>query len=242
MCKHLFLNSDYNTLICRVCGVERQCSLVSSQGYTENMPLDLGYSRYNRMSNLLKQLFEPTFYGTPNSRVVYEVLKKNFASGEELLGWLAKLPIKNKRYQNAHYYFKVHHKPYSVPRPPCQLKIRAMLSLFTKLEHRFDSRVHPFKSFLSYNWLLRQFLEQFKLGGYLQFVKQIKCPKRVALYESMYNFFTSADSAAADEDVFQMNQTPLVGPPDGDDSFPLGRQYVLGLLTKNRLNSLETVT
>ena len=242
MCNHLFLNSDYNTLICGVCGLGRQCSLVSSQGYTENMPLDLGYSRYNRMANLLKQLFEPTLHGTPNSRVVYEVLQQKFTNGGELLRWLSKLPVKNKRYQNAHYYFTVHQKPYNVPTPPCKRTIRAMLSLFIKLEHRFDGWVHPYKSFFSYNWLLRQFLEEFKLEGYLQFVKQIKCAKRVALYESMYTFFTSADNAAIDVGAFQRNQKQLYEPQGGVYSYPQGRQYVLGQLAKNYLNNWETVT
>ena len=241
MCDHLFLNSDYNTLICTLCGLERECAIMSIQGYTENMPLELGYSRYNRMANLLKQLFQPTLYGTPNSRVVYEVMKQTFATGEELLVWLSKLQVKNKRYQNAHYYFTVH-KPYQVPTPPCQRKMRAMMSLFTKLEHRFDGWSHPYKSFFSYNWLLRQFLEEFQLGVYLQFVKQIKCPKRVALYESMYNFFTSSGNAGGDVDVFQRSQKQLYEPQGDVYSYPLGRQYVLSRLAKNYPNNLETAT
>ena len=241
MCNHLFLNSDYNTLICRLCGLERESPIMSTQGYTENMPLDLGYSRYNRMANLLKQLFQPTLYGTPNSRVVYEVMKQTFTTGEELLVWLSKLPVKNKRYQNAHYYFSVH-KPYKVPTPPCQRIIRAMLSMFSKLEHRFDVWSHPYKSFFSYNWLLRQFLEQFKLGGYLQFVKRIKCPKRVSLYETMYTFFTSSGSAEVDVDAFQRSQKQLYESPGGVYSYPLGQQSLLGLLARNRRNKSETAT
>ena len=78
MCEHLFCSSDYNTIICRNCGLERQCSLKPTQGYTENLPLDLSYSRYNRMQALLNQLFFPTLHGSPNSQVVYEALQQRF--------------------------------------------------------------------------------------------------------------------------------------------------------------------
>ena len=105
MCVHTFLTSDYNTLICRNCGLERVTMLIPRQGYTENMPLELGYSRYNRMYALLNKLFEPAFYGNPSSRVVYEVLQQQFENGTQLLEWLSQLPVKNKRYQNAHYYY-----------------------------------------------------------------------------------------------------------------------------------------
>ena len=237
MCKHLFLLSDYNTVICKVCGIEQRTPMVSSQGYTENMPLDLGYSRYNRMDNLLKQLFQPTIHGSPNSRVVFEVMKQDFNSGKELLIWLSKLAVKNKRYQNAHYYFTVHDKFYKVPESPCKQTIRDIMAQFSKLEQRFDWWSHPYKSFFSYNWLLRQFLDVFKLGGYLQFVKRIKCPKRVALYQNMYDFFMSSGSAAAAEDAFQKNQTQLYEQQGGGCSYPPGRQFVLSRLIKNYQNN-----
>ena len=118
MCPHSFFASGYATIICRLCGLEKTSSLQPAEGYTENIPLDLGYSRYNRMQSLLNQLFKPTMYGSPNSRVVYEVLQQKFGDGVELLAWLAKLPLKNKRYQSTHYYFAVHNKKYRVPIPP----------------------------------------------------------------------------------------------------------------------------
>ena len=131
MCQHSFILSDYNTQICTHCGREIRSSLIPSQGYTENMPLEIGYSRYNRMYALLHQLFEPHKYGRANSQVVYEVMKQTFDNGRELLHWLSKQSIKNKRYQNAHFYFAIH-KPYIIPPPPCTQKIHGMLTLFSK--------------------------------------------------------------------------------------------------------------
>ena len=231
MCPHSFTNSDYNTIICMVCGHEEACSLVQSSGYTENMPLDIGYSRYNRMWNLLKQLFEPTLYGNPNSRVVHEVMSQNFENGSELLHWLSKLPVKNKRYQNAHYYY-LFNKPYTVPDPPSKTTVLAMLSVFTKLEQRFDAWSHPYKSFFSYNWLLRRLLTDFELEVYLQFVKQIKCKKRVDLYETMYTYFMTSDNVVTNEDVFQRNRTQPCVSQDGDHSSPLVLRCFLNRLAR----------
>ena len=241
MCCHEYLSSDYNTLICAICGIETACALVQSQGYTENMPLDIGYSRYNRMSALLNQLFQPTMYGHPNSRVVYEVLRQTFENGSELLKWLSTLPIKNKRYQNAHYYFLIH-KEYQIPNPPNKSTVNSILSLFSRLEHRFDSWSHSYKSFFSYNWLLRRFLKEFKLEKYIQFVKQIKCKKRVAIYEIMYTYFMCLDNAGVNADVFQKNQTTPSLLLDDVHSFLLQRLSFLSRITKNRQDRMEFAT
>ena len=241
MCVHTFLSSDYNTLICRNCGLEKQASLSPSEGYTENMPLELGYSRYNRMFALLNKLFQPTLYGNPNSRVVYEVLKQQFENGTQLLKWLSKLSVKNKRYQNAHYYFSIH-KPYKVPTPPCKSTVLKILSDFSKLEHRFECWKHHYKSFFSYNWLLRQLLKKFELEMYLPFVKQIKCCKRKQLYNTMYEYFRSADNAEVNVDVSQTSQISPFLLQDDVRSSRQGLQFALNRLVRTHRCNWETVT
>lgn len=228
MCDHSFLFSDYSTTICRLCGLELPCPLAPAEGYTDNIPLELGYSRYNRMSTLLSQLFQPTRYGTPNSRVVFEVLKCSFSDGVELLLWLSRLPLKNKKYQNSHYYFAVHNKGYAVPTPPPRATVCKILNVFSKLEIRFEKTEHGFKSFFSYNWLLRRFLTDFKLEFYLQYVKKIKCKKRVQLYEKMYKRFTSEDNVVTEQDVFQKSQIRRGVPQDDGCSYPLPVRFLLG--------------
>ena len=234
MCVHTFLSSDYNTLICRNCGLEIQSELAPSEGYTENMPLELGYSRYNRMFALLNKLFQPTMYGNPNSRVVYEVLKQHFDNGAQLLHWLSKLP-------NAHYYFSIH-KPYTVPNPPCKSKVLKILSDFSTLEHRFECWKHSYKSFFSYNWLLRQLLKKFELEIYLPFVKQIKCRKRVLLYKTMYMFFMSASNVEVKLDASQMSQIPLASPQDGGCLPHQVLQFSLNRLIRSHRCNWELVT
>ena len=191
------------------------------------MPLELGYSRYNRMNKLLNQLFSPKLYGTPNSRVVFEVMKHKFAHGNELLTWLSKLPVKNKRYQNAHFYYTIHNSAYKVPPPPSNRIILEILGHFSTLEQRFECWSHMYKSFFSYNWLLRCFLQKFKLHSYIQFVKEIKCKKRVALYDKMYTHFMCVNNAVEGEGVSQTSQTPLASPPGGVYSFHRAALYAL---------------
>lgn len=194
MCSHSFFYSEYATIICRICGMERQCCIPPSAGYTENQPLELGYSRFNRMTGLLNQLFNPTLYGTPNYRVLSEAKKQRFDDGKALLVWLSKLNIKNKRYFHAHFYFAASQPTYKMPPPPNKQIIREILTIFSKIDYRFDNSKHPFKSFFSYNWMVRRFLKDFDLGIYLQFVKDIKCKKRGKLYDMMWEYFTTPDS------------------------------------------------
>ena len=215
MCTHELIISDYATKICIKCGLETEYGLPTSEGYTENIPLDIGYSRYNRMSTLLNKLFSPLLFGTPNSRVMYEVLQQQFKNGAELLQWLSKLNLKNKRYPNAHYYYAAHNRKYKVPPPPSKTTVRKILGVFHKLECVFENRVHQYKSFFSYNWLLRKFLVDFKLNRYLQFVKRIKCKKRLNIYRVMYESFMSLGNAEANSGVSPDYRTPRVSPQDG---------------------------
>lgn len=242
MCNHNFFFSEYSTQICGLCGLEIETALSPSGGYTENVPLDLGYSRYYRMQALMNRLFAPTLYGSPNSRVVFELLKHNFSTGEDLLVWLSKLSLKNKRYQNTHYYFAVHKKSYKFPSPPGKVCMNKMLNLFSRLENWFEKGQQKYKSFFSYNWLLRFFLKKYSFHVFLPFVKTIKCRKRVAMYETMFQDFRNADNAAKAEDVSQMNRTQLVSLPGDERSCHLGWLHVLSRLTRNPQSNWASAT
>ena len=164
MCEHNYFETEYCTLVCRVCGVETRTYLKPTEGYTENVPLDPGYSRHHRMKILLKQLFRPQYYGSPNSEVIANALKHGpFEDGTELLKWLSKLQVKHKQYQNAHYYFAIASPGYKFPQPPNVEKVLSIERAFHNLEQRFVSRTHSYKSFFSYNWLLRKLLSDAEL-------------------------------------------------------------------------------
>ena len=207
MCEHQYFETEYCTIVCHTCGVETRNYLKPTEGYTENVPLDPGYSRHHRMRILLKQLFNPQYYGTPNSEVSAHAIKHGpFEDGAELLQWLSRLQVKHKQYQNAHYYFAIACPNYVFPKPPNVEKVLGIERAFHTLEQRFVSRTHSYKSFFSYNWLLRKLLSGAELDYYLQFVKRIKCKKRKKTYETMWDFFKTEDNAAAIEDVSRKTQ------------------------------------
>ena len=192
MCKHKFYDTNYCTQICHECGIEKPTGIPPIEGYTTNVPLTNGYSRHNRMNMLLKQLFSPRYYGSPNSQVIARALKHGpFTHGTKLLNWLVTLKVKHKQYQNAHYYFAIASPNYVIPKPPSYEKVHSIEHTFHILEQGFMARNHTYKSFFSYNWLLRKFLQESELGFYLQFVKTIKCKRRMKMYENMWEFFTT---------------------------------------------------
>ena len=237
MCSHSFFESEYCTKICRSCGLERIHTPKPHEGFTENVPLDHGYSRHHRMNMLLKQLFTPQYYGTPNSEVVANVLMHGpFFDGHDLLDWISRLKVKHKQYQNAHYYFAISNPAYNFHPPPSVETIQAIELSFHRLEHKFTTCNHGYNSFFSYNWLLRKLLRQSNLVFYLQFVKNIKCKKREKVYQKMWDFFMSEDSVEAIPDAFQTNQTRPDVLPARVETPPRAEQFFLDRLLKSYLN------
>ena len=242
-CEHTFFETDYCTQICRICGLEQASAINPTEGYTSNVPLANGYSRHHRMYTLLKQLFDPRHYGSPSSEVIANTIKHGpFTHGFELLAWLAKLKVKHKQYQNAHYYFAISSPDYVIPPPPNADKVLSIEREFHTIEQRFRSRTHPYKSFFSYNWLLRKFLCIKDLKFYLQFVKTIKCKKRMKMYQTMWDFFTTANSAVTMPGVSQKTQIPPVVLLASVSKLHRGVPSFLGLLLKNHLHNSEVVT
>jgi hypothetical protein len=247
-CEHNFFETNYNTHVCYSCGLEREAAICLEKGYTTNVPLLNCYSRHQRMYMLLNQLFNPRHYGCPNSEVVANILKHGpFSHGTKLLDWLAKLKVKHKQYQNAHYYFAIASSSYVIPDPPPLEIVQNIERSFNKLVQGFRARNHKYKSFFSYNWLLRKFLEKAQLNYYIQFVKKIKCKKRMQMYETMWGFFTKPPphlegNAATKLGVFRSSQKQLGEPPLNDSQHRLGEQLFLDLLARTHHCSLAAVT
>lgn len=233
--------TNYNTVICTECGVELEIGPVPLPSGSCNVPLGLSYSRFHRVANILDQLFEPQFHGSPSSRVICAILdqKVKFTSGEELLSWLSKLPIKNKKYQNAHCYFVIANSGYIIPRRPDGELSHRVLRDFCALEDKYEWMDHTYKSFFSYNWLLRKLLTRYKLGYYCQFLKTIKCPRRSRGYEDMLIFFgvTGVSNAAARLGTSKMNRT-LPGEPRGGACSSL--QQLLAYVNRSEENRPST--
>ena len=247
-CVHSFFDTNYSTSVCYSCGLEKLTALTPQEGYTTNVPLTNGYSRHHRMSMLLKQLFDPRHYGSPNSEVIAHTLRHGpFQHGTKLLQWLSKLKVKHKQYQNSHYYFAIASPTYVIPPPPCAAKVHSIEREFAKLEQRFTERSHDYKSFFSYNWLLRKFLQVEKLPFYLQFVKSIKCKKRMKMYETMWDVFKKdapppANSAAIGSDAFRNSQIQPVVLPANDSQRHPALQWTLNLLLRNYQSNSAAAT
>ena len=247
-CEHKFYETNYNTRVCYSCGLEKESAIKPTEGYTTNVPLQNCYSRHHRMYMILKQLFNPRHYGCPNSEVVANVLKHGpFSHGTKLLDWLAKLKVKHKQYQNAHYYFAIASPSYVIPDPPPLDIVLKIERSFHKLEQGFCARNHNYKSFFSYNWLLRKFLEDAHLNFYIQFVKKIKCKKRMKMYDTMWGFFTKPPpplegNVATKLGVFRNSQRQLGEPRANGSTLRPGGQPFLDLLIRSHRCSLEAVT
>ena len=183
--------TDYCTRVCKDCGWETRVGLCTSDQYTTNCPLVVGYSRHTRVKSILEQLFEPFLYGNPCQEIVYIIKrdKLTFADGNELQKWLNDQPIKNKKYTCCHYYFAIANSSYQVPPPPSSDKFRQVLREFHHLETQFNFTKHSYRSFFSYNWLLRKLLTNCKLEHYVQFIKPIKCSGRRRVYSRMFSTF-----------------------------------------------------
>lgn len=99
-CTSKHIETDYGSSICPDCGTETRVGLPTYDRYTSNSPLHVGYYRVCRVKNILDQLFQPHIYCFPSSEVLYNIYSCNLeiADGEELLSWLGKLPVKNKKY------------------------------------------------------------------------------------------------------------------------------------------------
>lgn len=187
VCEHEHFRTEYGTRVCKLCGIEQRVGLPSFDRYTSNCPLVIGYSRNTRVKSILEQLFRPFTCGNPCHEILY-IIQKNrltFETGEDIHSWLNEQLVKNKKYTCCHYYFAFANSWYKVPPPPSQQDFWALLTEFYSLEFKFNMCNHGYKSFFSYNWLLRELLTQFELTHYVQFIKPIKCKGRRSMYSNM---------------------------------------------------------
>ena len=226
--------SDYNTYICTSCGIEKAAPIQPRMEFGKSMPLVLGYSRGVRFKTILDKLLKPRIYGKTNARVLEELFKQpqgSIQSGEDMLRFLSSLSVANKCYQSCHFYYLLHTKPKTYPLPPHITIINDLESDFLRIKNRFVSARHKSNSFFSYNWLLRKILSNHNLTYYIQFVKPIKCGRRIRKYETMYQQLTNEGNDFVVPDNLKMNQIPPVAPLDDGNQYRLSRSFFSNPLT-----------
>jgi hypothetical protein len=215
--------------------VEVCLSITPQLNYGNSSPLILGYSRGTRFKCILEKLFYPRLFGKPNARVLYNlsILPKDyFVNGHALLKWLAALSIPNKNYQCTHYYFIFITKPRKFPIPPHQLIIHKIEEDFVAIENAFQSWPKKYKSFFSYNWILRKILQKYSLDYFLQFVKPIKCKRRLKKYNTMYTEIMSEDNVVVTPGNWKSCQKSLGELPGGVSEYHQKLLFFSSLVTR----------
>jgi hypothetical protein len=159
---------------------------------------------------------------------------QHFNNGQQLLKWLARLPIANKNYQCVHYYYIFVTKPNVFPKPPSIDTINKIERDFIKMENDYEDSGKDFRSFFSYNWILRKLILKHNLDYFLQFIKPIKCKRRLQKYTEMYNEVTKLDNVVVTQESSKNCQILPVSPLDDEIECSQILQSFSNLLTGNR--------
>lgn len=115
-------------------------------------------------------------------------LSMTFHTVSEILQQMKKAPIHDKRYGSLHLFDRVFNTTYHSIRPiPHYLECkRHMVKLFRNIElgHKWEFPTSPF---FNYRYLLQVIMILFKLDRFQKYIKPLKCKKRLAKYNTMFN-------------------------------------------------------
>ena len=180
------VRTEYNTLICTRCGVERQTnlSIVQDRPPLDMSPFPYGYSKKKRFAKLLDGVLYPT-PATADEKMFRLLHGNKYDSTQLLLKAMRGAKLRDKRYCSLHCFCKNFVSSYV---PPAQrdytlVKKHILLAFETvQFGHlRFCGR----QPFFNYSWLLCVFLSEFKLQHLLRFVKKLRCRHRRKHYREL---------------------------------------------------------
>ena len=174
------------------CGLEVIGFLRIDSGYTENVPLFIGYSRLKRFRCMLMAILKPITCSL-DSRTQAELGDQMFDNVPEMINAIKKTKSKNKQYSSIHLYATKYVRNHVSSRTPLLNKIDAILSDFTKLEvghsHKYDG-----EQFFSYRWALARLLEKHNLQDFVIYVKKLQNKTSIENYKRMYNGIMNEDN------------------------------------------------
>ena len=189
MClEHNFLDTDYATRVCTLCGIEQAGPLKPRyHDVGDKAPLYISaYSRHKRFYNFLMCVVDPIFATHPPQKTIYLLMQDNrFESLGALLSQLKRKKTHQKSYCHLHYYARRFWAGYEEPAKLSKVQVNNMMSFFGKVEATFE-RAGVACSFFSYPWLCRKLLLLFGFERFTPFVKSIICKKRIAKYDSLW--------------------------------------------------------
>ena len=122
-----------------LCGLEVDGFLRIDSGYTENVPLFIGYSRLKRFRCMLMAILNPITCSL-DSRTQAELGDQMFDNVPEMIKAIKKTKSKNKQYSSIHLYATKYVGNHTSPRTPLSNKIEEILTDFTKLELSVSAR------------------------------------------------------------------------------------------------------
>ena len=189
--KNVFI-TERHTKLCTECGIETRHSFditpihVSYNG-CHHQPFAEGYNRKKRFHNMLRCVI----WGGCNSadeKMIKHLEQFNYYKTEAcLLKQMKKSKLRDKRYISLHLFSKLFLPSYKKPVIPTNWNSVdcSIVRLFLEIElvhHRIFS-----KPFFSYVWLLQKILICHGLENYCCYIKRLKCPRRVKLYEDDFS-------------------------------------------------------
>ena len=189
MCQeHCFLDTDYATRVCTLCGFEIQGPLRARyHDVGDKAPLYISaYSRHKRFYNFLMCVVDPIFATHPPPKTIFMLMQDEpFQNLDGLLSELKRKKTHQKSYCHMHYYARRFLSGYKELAKLSKVQINNMMSFFGRVETTFE-RSGLTCSFFSYPWLCRKLLLLFGFERFTPFVKTIICKKRVAKYETLW--------------------------------------------------------
>lgn len=187
MCTHpQTVRTEYNTVICTSCGLERQASLsiVQDRPPLDMSPFPYGYSKLKRFSKLL----DGVLYPTPSAadEEMFKILYgTQFENRILLLKAMRSAKLRDKRYCSLHCFCRHFVTSYAPPPTVDYAIVRKEILMAFETVQFGHIRFCDKKPFFNYSWLLCVLLHEFKLHRLLRFVKKLRCKYRRKHYKEM---------------------------------------------------------
>ena len=182
------VDTNYHTRVCTSCGVESFYGFAPENvafGEHYLRPITPTYSRLNRFKDLIRRILAVES-GPKACDPVWEYLRRfaPYKNTKTIFEALKTSGLECKHYGNCHLFTQVFAQNY-IPHTFSAQEVRHIEQL---LCHRFEATLVRWNSFndgkfFSYNYLIEKYLKEHQLIYFLQFVKQLQCPKRRHKYD-----------------------------------------------------------
>ena len=145
------------------------------------------YQRYKRYCTILSQILYPC-YSERDTLMYKYLISQTFTTIDEVFIAMKQAKhIKDKRYTSLHLFCRLClGDKYTKPEPVSLVRFKHMGWFFKRVESLFI-RNHPNEPFFNYCYLVQMILRRYNIRGYDKYIKQIKCPKRRARYQRVFN-------------------------------------------------------